>query len=328
MKTININGTIDEYTRYCVEYGLTQNQGQPVRLVINSLGGLVNEAVAISQLIQNHGDVTAEIIGFVASAATIVALGAKKVEMHDSSMWLAHKCMISTLIHGDLNADDIADTIKQLEAQKKIQEAIDLNIAGIYLAKASRKGKGMDDIIKMMEDATWMTAQECKDWGFVTDILADGQKPAVNDALKGIMNKFGMPIPQIKDEAAAKQEAQKAEETPSWIGKILDTIQAFVQQPKDDLKAEIQKLKDEISAKDKKILAMEKISNLMDQAKTALGTISDEIKAEDDIVKQIEMAKAIIDSIPATIVKPEPKGEEQNKYADIAKDPVNYYKPE
>ena len=328
MNTININGTIDEYTRYCVDSGLTINQGQPVRLVINSLGGQVNEAIAISQLIQNHGNVTAEIIGFVASAATIVALGAKKIEMHDSSMWLAHKCMISTCIYGDLNADDIADTIKQLEAQKKIQEAIDLNIAGIYLSKASEKGKNMDDIIKMMEEATWLSAQECKEWGFITDILSDGKKPAVNDALKSIMNKYGMPIPQIDDKSIPPTEPETTEEKPSWFSKLLDSIQALVNQPKDDLKEEVNRLKDEIKQKDERLMTMDALDAKLNLAKENLGSISDEIKAEEDIIKQIEMAKAIIDSIPATIVKPNGEADEQKKYSDIAVDPINNYQQE
>lgn len=44
--------------------------------------------VAMSALMAEHGNVTVEFISFNASAATVLAFGAKSIEMHEDGMWL------------------------------------------------------------------------------------------------------------------------------------------------------------------------------------------------------------------------------------------------
>ena len=41
---------------------------------------------------------------FNASAATVLAFGAKSIEMHEDGMWLAHKCSLGVDIWGQLQS--------------------------------------------------------------------------------------------------------------------------------------------------------------------------------------------------------------------------------
>ena len=78
---ITLFGTIDRYwyNKNYLKYFLDKAKGQPVRLKVSSYGGDVAEAVAMSALMAEHGNVTVEFISFNASAATILAFGAKSI---------------------------------------------------------------------------------------------------------------------------------------------------------------------------------------------------------------------------------------------------------
>ena len=70
---ITLFGTIDRYwyNKNYLKYFLDKAKGQPVRLKVSSYGGDVAEAVAMSALMAEHGNVTVEFISFNASAATV-----------------------------------------------------------------------------------------------------------------------------------------------------------------------------------------------------------------------------------------------------------------
>lgn len=319
MNIISINGSIDSYSRYLLQCDLADASGQPCTVVINSLGGYVHEGVAMAHLIQAHGNVTVEIRGFIASAATIVALGAKSVKMHTSSMWLAHKCMQWVDAWGNYNADEIAKVIQQLEAAKKNNEAIDLNIASIYLNKCGKKGKNMADVKQMMTDATWMTAQECLDWGFVNELIQDGEVN-VNDDIKMVMNSFKLPIPGAQRTSATNVEPEDKE--PSWLGKILAAI---THKPADNKDEEIKQLKDNIANLEGKISQLNLVSDEYKEVITLLDSVSDEVKGETDNKKKMQMVISIINDIPANIPMQQKDKKDINKFAGVATDPVNFY---
>lgn len=322
MSVISIIGSIDSYSRYLLKNDLDQYGGKPVTVKINSLGGYVHEGVAMAQMLQAHGDVTVEITGFIASAATIVALGAKKVQMHTSSMWLAHRCMQWVDAWGNYNADEIQDMIAKLEGMKKNNEAIDLNIASIYLNKCKGKEKNMDDVKKMMTDATWMTAEECMDWGFVDELIEDG-KAAVTDELKMVMNSMGIAAPGAAPLTAAVSATAAAEsKEPSWVSRILDAITGKKEAEQD---GEIQKLNEQISSFQNKVAELQKVSNDYDAIINLINSVSEDVKKESSATKKVQMMIDIINAIPATVPVQKESKEYIDKFAGMATDPVNSY---
>ena len=197
---ITLFGSIDRYwyNKNYLKYFLDKAKGQPVRLKVSSPGGDVAEAVAMSSLMSEHGNVTVEFISFNASAATILAFGAKSIEMHEDGMWLAHKCSLGIDIWGHLNADQIENAIKELQNKKKSAEAIDLMIAQKYI---NRSGKTLKEIITLMEEERWMPATEAKEWGFIDKVIpGTHKKPQVTNEITDCFTALGLPLPVIASE--------------------------------------------------------------------------------------------------------------------------------
>ena len=84
-------GGID-FDRNYVDYVLAKNEGKPVHVLIDSLGGSLATALSIASAFRNHGDVSVHFVGMNASAATIASLGAKHISIDASAMYLVHKC--------------------------------------------------------------------------------------------------------------------------------------------------------------------------------------------------------------------------------------------
>lgn len=166
---------------------------KPCNVYISSLGGAVIDALQIRQMFVEHGDVTVHLHGFVASAATIIAMGAKKIVMGEFALFLMHRCSNWVDTWGQMNAEEIADAIKKLEASKNALETIDQTVANIY---AARCGKKVKDVAEWMKDAVWLNADDCKQRGLVDEICKDEVHPVITDALKEEILACGFPVPE------------------------------------------------------------------------------------------------------------------------------------
>ena len=90
---IYINDTIGYPISAAYVKGLLQDyKDKPCNVYISSFGGAVADALQIHQMFLEHGNVTAYVYGFTASAATIIAMGAKKIIMGEYALMLIHRC--------------------------------------------------------------------------------------------------------------------------------------------------------------------------------------------------------------------------------------------
>jgi ATP-dependent protease ClpP protease subunit/phage terminase Nu1 subunit (DNA packaging protein) len=125
---------------------------------ISSPGGDSADAMAIYDALKGHpARVTARLSGLVASAATTVACGADVVEASPTCIYMIHNHWIFT-----------AGNKKEMEKTMKALDTFDKVAAGIY---KKRTGQRLDTIKRMMDEETYMTAQEAKDFGFVDKII-------------------------------------------------------------------------------------------------------------------------------------------------------------
>ena len=198
-------GGID-FDRNYVDYVLARNEGKPVHVLIDSLGGSLATALSIASAFKQHGDVTVHFVGMNASAATVASLGAKHISIDSSAMYLVHKCSAEFFEWGNLNADQLATVIDNCEAAIRDLNKLDNNVASMYSAKCS---KPEADLLELMREGGWLTAKEAKEWGFVDEITDFGEtKPVLTDAVASAMAAAGMPIPNIptdsKDSAFAR----------------------------------------------------------------------------------------------------------------------------
>lgn len=216
-KVININGVLDDWgwLRSTVQYMLNKHKNDPVLCIVNSYGGSVNEGLAISKLFEEHGDVVVRFIGCCASAATWMAFGAKSVEIAEDALFLVHQCSNLVAIYKSMKVEDIDATIKKLESMKKSQEAINLIIAKKY-ADRIPEGKTLEDVLQLMAEERWMTANETKEWGFVDKVI-----PGINRMTKDAQNlvtmncaSLNLPVPHFEE---------PKEET-SVVSQIIDGI--------------------------------------------------------------------------------------------------------
>ena len=333
---INLEGAIERYFhgRDYVKYFLGLAGDKPVRLKVNSLGGDVNEALAISNLLAENGKVTVEFIGFNASAATWMAFGASAIEAHEDCLWLAHKSSISVDVYGQLNADDVDAKIEELKGLKKSMDAIDLMIAKKY---ADRSGKTIKDVLEMMSQETWMSAEEAKEMGFIDRIIPGGGKAKIDNSMVNMLKALNMPVPELKNDED------------SFVRRILDGVKSIVNRDSKisvvmnrtfkvvnellgveglEVKNGVVQLNENQletinSAVKKARQEAEDAKGKYDKLVNELNELSDCVKnAEED--KKVEEIKKVFDKIPAVETK-QKDGDEKNKFADVAVDPVNFY---
>lgn len=211
-KIIVIDGYIGPfgYSKQFIRNELSGQSKNPVTIKISSLGGSVDDALNIYDQFVEHGNVTAELSAFVASSATIVSLGAKTVRMNENSFYLIHKAMNWVDEWGTMNEDEIESLIAKLEAQKQQLAKITLQLAKMYVKKT---GKTLDEIINLMKQETWLTAEEAKTWGFVDEVFAPDIVVNYLDNLKmvAMITSNGFPDPPRRNHPN-KPSAQSMDE--------------------------------------------------------------------------------------------------------------------
>ena len=182
-----------------VDYVLEKHKDEQVNVLINSLGGSVATALSVSAAFKRHGNVHVHYEGMNASAATIASLGAKSVTMDKSAMYLVHKCSQFMLLWDQMNADQLQSFIEECQKTKKDLDKIDLNIASGYAARCKKE---QADLLNLMKEGGWLTADEALDWGFVNEVtdLPEDEKPRMTEEVKNFLAAEGIPLPNVPED--------------------------------------------------------------------------------------------------------------------------------
>lgn len=206
-------------TKQYVRGKLASCKKKPCAVRINSYGGDVQTALDIRQQFLDHGDVTAYIFGMTASAATVLAMGAKKICMSKYALMLLHKSSAIVFQWEQMNADDIAAYIKELQDQKADLSKIDNVMANLY---ALRSGKTAEKIGEVMQKAAWLTADECKELGLIDEIVEEGETEPMTAELREHFVACGLPIPEFESKKTDDEtEGQSVKET------LISTLKSF-----------------------------------------------------------------------------------------------------
>lgn len=140
--------------------GLVKGGPGDIHIRINSPGGDVGAGMAIYNALRRHQDrVYTTIEGAAYSMASVIALAGRETRMADVGQFMVHNP--TTVAWG---------------GQKEMERAIaQLKTARSTLIKAYTKktGKPVEDIESLMDETTFMTADEAKAFGFV-DVIVDG----------------------------------------------------------------------------------------------------------------------------------------------------------
>lgn len=209
-----------------VQETLAEYKGKPVNVFISSLGGSLQDGLLIRQAFLDHGDVTAHIFGFTASAATIMALGAKKVVMADSAMYMVHCCSTGVWQYGSMNAEQIESAIRDMETKKDFLGKTDGVMAYLYAKKC---GKSAEDCFSAMQKETWMTAAEAKEFGLVDEISNDEDVPdsKLDASSKARISACGLPLPPGYASDPPKEEK-------SMLNAVMQGLKSFFSHAEND----------------------------------------------------------------------------------------------
>lgn len=204
------------YSKNYIRSQMSGFKNKPVNVRISSLGGSVDDALDIRQQFLDHGNVTCYLFGYVASAATILATGAKKTCMSKYAFYLIHKVSNWVDAWGNYNADQIQQLIDDLKANKLENDKMDLVLANLYANKCKKK---VDDILPILKEGRWLTAQEALEYGFIDEIVEEGSKLNFDDSMKTKFNMFHLPALPAIDTRAQSAEADTA---PSWFNNFFN----------------------------------------------------------------------------------------------------------
>lgn len=124
---------------------------------INSYGGSVFTAQAILSSLKRHpANITVYIDGIAASAATIIAMAGDKIIIPSNAMMMIHNPW--TYAAGD--ADELRDIAEMMD---KVRDSI--------LAAYREKTALTDEkLIELMNDETWLSADEAVELGFADEV--------------------------------------------------------------------------------------------------------------------------------------------------------------
>jgi ATP-dependent Clp protease protease subunit len=141
-------------------------QVQTIHVRINSPGGDVFDGRTIAHALKNHAArVVVHVDGLAASIASIVALAGDEVRMAEGSFLMIHNPWVLAI--GDA---------KDLRKTAEVLDKLEVSLRDTYVA---RSGIDAAEIQQMMDEETWMDAEEAVALGFADVAEApDGQASA------------------------------------------------------------------------------------------------------------------------------------------------------
>lgn len=149
-------------------------ENEPLVFEINSYGGSVFAADEIYTLLRGANiNTRAEIQSIAASAASYLCMGCKEVVISPVAQLMIHPPTIST--EGD--KAEHKQSIKLLDATME-------SILNAYTAKSNGKCT-RDELTRMMQSTTWLTAKEALEAGLVDGILFDDE---FSQSMKNVVN--------------------------------------------------------------------------------------------------------------------------------------------
>lgn len=194
-----------------------------LNVFINSPGGDVFEGVAIYNMLKRHkAHVNVHVDGLAASIASVIAMAADTIYMPSNAMMMIHNAWMFTA--GDSNA---------LREAADMLDKVNTSIRQSYLDKAG-DAITEEDLTTLMDKESWLTAQECYDYG-LCDVVGEAKQIAACTSKELFAKYRNVPdtfakaskdVPKnTEDEQKLRQEMikearQNAEAIKSYLGGI------------------------------------------------------------------------------------------------------------
>lgn len=162
------------------------SDNEEIVIEINSPGGDVFAGSEIYTMLRSvDRKKKCNIVGLAASAASVIAM-ACETYMSPTAQLMIHN--VSTVCGGDYNS---------MEHMSEVLKSANKSIAAAYVSKT---GKSEEEILNLMNNETWFTAEEAKKLGLIDGVMFENTQLVAN---------FGNIIPR---EIITKMQNEKNQE--------------------------------------------------------------------------------------------------------------------
>lgn len=130
---------------------------ETLNVFVNSPGGDVFAGQAIYSILKRYdAQVNVYVDGLAASAASLVAMAGDTIIMPANALMMIH----NPWTWGDGNASEF----------RKLADDLDKVRDSMVTAYESRSALTKDEIIELLDAETWLSAEDCKEYGFCDEI--------------------------------------------------------------------------------------------------------------------------------------------------------------
>lgn len=151
---------------------LAEANGEEIEVDINSPGGSIFAGSEIYTALRSYrGNKKIRIVGLAGSAASVIA-EAGESEISPTAMYMIHN--VSSRVSGDYRA---------MEHQGEVLRAANQAIANAYIDKT---GMSNEELLNLMDNETWLTAQDAVRYGFVDRVMFQDSRIPLTNTIGGI----------------------------------------------------------------------------------------------------------------------------------------------
>jgi ATP-dependent protease ClpP protease subunit len=157
-----------------IEDQLEKANGEDLEIEINSGGGDVYSGSEIYTIIKAYsGKTIGKIMGLAASAASVIAMACNKLIISPTAQIMIHN--VSSYASGDY---------RDLQHEADVLKNYNTSIANAYILKT---GMTKDELLELMDQESWFTAQQALEKKFVDEIMfVDANAPKLVASVKGV----------------------------------------------------------------------------------------------------------------------------------------------
>ena len=222
---------VDELTKLLE----TNKNASLIDIYINSPGGDVIEGIGIYNILKrNKAYKRVYIDGFACSIASVIAMAGNAIYMPKSSLMMIHNCW--TWTRGNAN-----------ELRKLADDLDKMNALGIQ-AYMTKFKKSEEELKQLLDNETYLTADECLEYGLCTKVIEDGEETEamVDEALDREQSVYNAKLERL---SAIKESLRhlNAETETSEVVNEAEPVETAVEEESvnevfDDMKSPIDKV--------------------------------------------------------------------------------------
>lgn len=145
---------------------------EELEVLINSGGGSVMAGQEMYSALKERGNVRIKVQSLAGSAAGVIAMAGKNA-ISPVAMVMIHNVSIQGA------SGDYRDMQKNAEILQQMNAAL----AEAYTTKS---GMALEEVLKLMDRETWLTARQCLEYGFVDEIMEETKNSLYTNSCRGL----------------------------------------------------------------------------------------------------------------------------------------------